>query len=112
MTEDERVAVCKAITISCMWGHGGIGSVILDRLDKTMPHETSWRKLHDDNAKETRRDSVGVISDRDELERKLRRGFWLTNWDEDGCALFNPPPMNGLDMYVSKPLADAYRFSE
>lgn len=104
---EERVEICKAIAAACMWGHGGIAGVILDDLDKRLPGNPTWRDLHAQNQKAAEREKVGVITDEAELRRWLSRGYWLTNWDEDGCMLFNPPPMNGLFKYVSKALAEA-----
>lgn len=108
MTEEERIETCKAIAVSCMWGHSGLASVIIERLDKALPSDPTWRQTYDANAKAAKRESVGVITDEKSLKSKLQRGYWLTNWDEDGCSLFNPPPMNGLAQYVSKELAEIY----
>ena len=120
MTNDEQDAICKAIAVSCMWGQGGIASVILERMDDAVPMERSWRSVYRAVRKQATRESVGVISDEEELKRYLNPfsnphayfnagRYWLTNFDEDGCSLFNPPPMNGLSKYVSKELADKYR---
>lgn len=105
MTEEERIAICKAIAASCMWGHGGIAAVIIQALEKKLPAEVSWQQIYAENEKTAKRESVGVITDEAELQSRLRNGYWLTNWDDDGCSLFNPPPMNGLSAYVSKELA-------
>jgi len=109
MSEEERIAICKAIAASCMWGHGGIAAVIIEELDKRLPAELAWRQIYDANVKAAKRESVGVITDEAVLESRLKSGYWLTNWDDDGCSLFNPPPMNGLDAYVSKDLAERRR---
>lgn len=110
MTSDEQEQICRAIAVSCMWGQGGIASVILDRLDKNGPkHDASWREVYQSVAKDARRKEMGVIEDAGELQRYLSRGYWLVNFDEDGASLFNPPPMNGLAKYVSKELADKHQ---
>lgn len=109
MDEKEQIAICKAIAAACMWGQGGIASVILDRLDDEVEAPRKWREVYAENSKAARRESVGVLEDEERLRWYLGRGYWLTNYDEDGCSLFNPPPMNGLCMYVSKDLAEKYR---
>lgn len=108
MSDDERVAICKAIAASCMWGQGGIASVIIEELDKVLPTDPSWREVYAANSKAARRESVGVLTDEARLASYLSRGYHLCNYDEDGCSLFNPPPMNGLAMYVSKELAERH----
>lgn len=109
MTEDEQAAICKAVTIACMWGHGGIASVIMEELDKVAPMPEQWQAVYNRNARAVKREHMGVLTDEARLRGYLRRGYWLTNYDEDGCSLFNPPPMNGLCMYVSKELAEKFR---
>ena len=108
MSEDERIEVCKAVAVSCMWGHGGVGANIIERLEKALPSSPSWRELFNAHQKAARRESVGVITEERRLSDYLSRGYRLANWDEDGCSLFNPPPMNGLAAYVDKVLADKY----
>lgn len=110
MTDNEQKAICKAIAVSCMWGQGGIASVILDRLDANGPEgPQSWNAAYREVAKTAERESVGVIESESELRGYLSRRYWLVNFDEDGCSLFNPPPMNGLAKYVSKELAAKHR---
>lgn len=109
MDEKEQIAICKAIAEACMWGQGGIASVIIDRLDKKVEAPRKWREVYVENSKAAQRESVGVLDDEDRLRIYLRQGYWLTNYNEDGCALFNPPPMNGLCMYVTKELAEKYK---
>lgn len=104
MTRDEQIQICKILSVSCMWGHGGICSVILDELDKKMPMESSWRQTFNDGNKEAEREHIGVITDEKELLSYLRRGYWLVNGD----SLFNPPPMNGLCKYVAANLYKKY----
>jgi len=110
MTEEERIEICKSIAIACMWGQGGIGSVILEAFDKRLPSEPTWHDLHNSIAEDARRESVGTIDDEEDLRWRLSRGYWLTNYDDRGCALFNPQPMNGLSKYVSKRLAEKYPY--
>jgi hypothetical protein len=78
----------------------------------------SWHDTYSAVWKQAQRESVGVITDEEELKRYINpfstpfsygAGYWLTNFNEDGCSLFNPPPMNGLCKYVSKELAEKYR---
>lgn len=71
--------------------------------------DTAWREVYQSVAKDARRKSIGVVTDAKELDGYLRRGYWLVNYDEDGCSLFNPPPMNGLAKYVSKELAEKHK---
>ena len=88
-----------------MWGHGGVASVIADKLQERFPLATSWEDVLAAVSKGAERSEVGVIDDEKELRFWLDRGYYLTNYDADGCSLFNPPPMNGLFKYVSKGLA-------
>lgn len=51
MTNEEQVEVCKAIALSCIWeGGGGVGTAILDELQKRLPMERPWRQVHDIHA--------------------------------------------------------------
>jgi hypothetical protein len=48
MTHEEQVEVCKAIALTHIWPQGGgIGTVILDELQKRFPMERPWRQVHD-----------------------------------------------------------------
>lgn len=109
MTPDERNIICREIAILSMWGHGWIGSSLTEKLDKCLPQEPSWAELYGAMADNARRDHIGTITEEKELIDYLRRGYWLTNFDEIGCSLFNPPPMNGLRKYVAKPIAEKNR---
>ena len=109
MTEDERIQVVKALACSHMWGQDGVAGVFLEMLDKRLPAQPRWQLLYANHCQEAKREYVGVLDDDSRLTDYLRRGYWLTNHSDDGCSLFNPPPMNGLSMYVSKRLADKYR---
>jgi hypothetical protein len=110
MTNEERDDICRAIAVSCMWGQGGIASVILEELQRRVPlPDKTWAEAYNSISKAAQRDSVGVVTEQSDLDWHLQRGYWLANFDADGCALFNPPPMNGLSRYVSKELADAYK---
>lgn len=109
MTNEERELICREIAILSMWGHGWVGSSLMDRLDKRLPGAPTWDKLYHDIADNARRDHVGRIDDEAALKWWMQRGYWLTNWDDKGCSLFNPPPMNGLCKYVSKELAEKYK---
>lgn len=110
MTNEERIIIARNITVISMWGHGWIGSTLMEKLDKEMPHDPSWSELYRQNWKRWNREHVGVLDDQRKLDDYLRRGYWLANWDEDGCALFNPAPMNGLAMYVDKKLAEQHKW--
>jgi len=102
MTDDDRLKICKAITVSCMWGHEGIGRVIADRLDKELPMSPTWSELLNQNAKNHKREHIGTIHDADQLWRLLDGGYTLANFDEDGCSLFYPWRGGGIYKYVSK----------
>ena len=91
-----------------MWGHGGIGSVIIDGLQKKFPTKPTWREVMDANSKTAKHEAVGVVKSEDELQRWLSQGYWLTNYEPGELSLFNPPPMNGLAMYVLGELAEKY----
>ena len=106
MTAHEQIQICKVLAIACMWGQGGICSVILDDLDKKMPMDPSWQQTFADHRKEATREHIGVITDENELRGYLNRGYWLVNGD----SLFNPPPMNGLRKYVRKDLYDKFKY--
>lgn len=106
MTNDEQIAICKAIAKSCMWGQSGIASVILDEFERKLPMQ--WRGVYDAHAREAKREAVGVVTDEAEVHRLLRRGYWLTNYQPGEMSIFNPPPMNGLYMYLSAELAERY----
>lgn len=105
MTEAEQTTICREMAKACMWGQGGIASVILEKLDKALPMERAWKAVYDDNSRDAKREHMGVINDELELQGYLSRGYWLTNGD----SLFNPPPMNGLCMYVSPALYEKYK---
>jgi hypothetical protein len=113
MTEQEQIEICKALAVTCMWGQGGIASVFLERLDRYGPAgPKGWYETYNARAKDAKRESMGVITDKAELDRYRALGYWVTNFDEDGASLFNPPPMNGLCKYVSKELAEPLRKRE
>lgn len=109
MTEEEQAEVCRVIAVSCMWGHGGIAHVIMEGLDRALPQPVPWGDLYQRNQKQVTRAHVGCITEESDLDYWLSRGYWLVNFDADGCSLFNPPPMNGLHKYVSKTLAEKYK---
>lgn len=109
MTELERITICEQVAVLSMWGHGWVGSTLMEKLDKALAGTPTWRALYQSVAQTAQRESVGTVTDAAALRDKLLRGYWLTNWDEHGCALFNPPPMNGLCQYVSKELAAKYK---
>jgi hypothetical protein len=112
MDEAERIEICRALAVSHMWGQGGVASVFLDELGKRLPCLPTWSDLYSAHVKESRREHLGVITDEDELRRRLRDGYFLTNWDDDGCSLFRAPHFGGgLSQYVSKELAEKYKRS-
>jgi hypothetical protein len=90
-----------------MWG-SGLGTVIMDKLDKHLPAMPTWRDMYDSHEDDAEREAVGTIDDEEDLKFWLSRGYHLTNFDEKGCMLFCPPPRNGLYKFVSKRLADAH----
>lgn len=110
MTEEEKISICKAICLSCMWGHGGIGSIVIEKLDEYLPQEYTWKEMLKKHSSKFIREHIGVISEEKELLSYLYRGYWITNFDDHGASLFNPPPMNGLYKYISKELSDKRRF--
>lgn len=109
MTLEERRVICRELAILSMWGHGWIGSSLMERLDEHLPDDPTWSQLYSDLADQAQRGHIGTIGDEARLNEYLRRGYWLCNFDDKGCALFNPPPMNGLAKYVAKPLAEKYK---
>jgi hypothetical protein len=109
MTPEEQIKICNAITVSCMWGQGGISSVILERLQKFIPTDPSWESVARQHSRKAELDHIGIITDENELKSKMSRGYWLCNFENDVAALFNPPPMNGLCKYVEIKLAEKYR---
>ena len=109
MTDAERLEVVRSIVIASMWGYGGVGQSVIEQLDKRLPAEPSWGSLQAEHSKAMRREHMGVLDDEEQLRWLMSRGYWLVNYDDDGCSLFNPPPMNGLYMYVSERLAEQFR---
>lgn len=110
MDEKEQITICREIAVACMWGQGGIASVILDRLEKALPQERRWQEVYSENAKQAKRDSVGVITDMGELRRRIRDGYSLCNHDSDGASLHYPSRSGGgLAKYVSKELAETMK---
>lgn len=108
MTPEERMEIVRACVVAGMWGHMGVVGIVLEELDKRLPETPTLRQLLRDNEKRIRREHIGVIDDEARLQSLLSLGYWLTNFDVDGCMLFNPPPMNGLAYYVSRRLARLY----
>jgi len=110
MTDEEQISICKQIAVTCMWGQGGIASVLLERLQEDGPAgPRPWPEVYRENAKAARRQYIGVITDEAELRRYLSRRYDICNHDEDGASLHHPPPMGGLAYYVSKELADKFK---
>ena len=110
MTRDEQVKICYILAKISMFGHGWVGSTAIDDLQKHLPTDPSWQQVYGDNARQARYDAVGVVKDEKELMYWLSRGYWVTNYNakDHELALFNPPPMNGLNKYVIGDLADKY----
>ena len=108
MQDTEQVAICKAIARSCMWGHGGIASVIVERIAKTVAAPEDWGKVFRENKRAAEYEAVGIITDRAELDRLLACGHYCCNYRHGELAVFNPPPMNGLYKYIIGSLADEY----
>lgn len=109
VSEEDQIAICKTIAVACIWGQGGIARVIIEDLDKNVKAFAPWEATYTANSKAARREHIGVIEDEQVLLTCLNLGYWLTNYDGDGCSVFYPPPTNGLHMYVSKDLAEKYR---
>lgn len=109
ITDDARLKIVESAVVACAWGHGGIASILLEEMDKRLPCIPTWQKLYSENHARIWREKIGVITDEEELRGYMSRGYWLVNFGEDGCSLFNPPPMNGLCKFVSKELAAEFR---
>ena len=109
MTKEEQIKICKAISASCMWGHGGIGSVIIEKLDKTVKCADKWADVFKSSKKQGEYDAVGVISNEDELRRKISDGYTIHNYKSGELSVFRPRIYGGgLHMYVLGELADKY----
>jgi len=78
MSETERLQVVRAIVESCMWGHGGLASGILERLDKFLPADPSWGSIFRDNQKLIRREYMGVSRQLADLypHRDMNKAIW------------------------------------
>jgi hypothetical protein len=108
MTDDEQRTICMEIAKACMWGQEGIACVILEKLQAALPMAEPWEVVYRKNTREARYQAVGVIRDEAELRKWLSRGYWLCNYQPGQLSLNNPPPMNGLAMYVVGELAEEY----
>ena len=109
ITDEARMKIVESVVVACGWGHGGIASVLLEEMDKRLPCVPTWQKLYSENHTRIWREHIGVITDEEELRGYMNRGYWLVNFGNDGCSLFNPPPMNGLCKFVSRELAAKLR---
>lgn len=107
MDTEEQEKICKALAITCMWGHGGIKSVILDRLQANLPQTESWHAVSTRVSDPAIREHIGVITKDDELQYYLRSGYYLCNYTPDGMNL-HAPRGGGLHKYVSAELAAKY----
>lgn len=109
MTDEEQDAICKAIAASCMWGHGGIGAVILDDLQERLPQARDWRAVHEAVKTSARHEAVGVADTELEIERLLTDGYALCNYQPGELAIFRPRKFGGgLHKYIIGDLADKY----
>lgn len=108
MTEDEQTKICKIITKACMWGHGGVGDVILEKLDKAFPMERSWLDVHKKNARTARHESVGVITTEEEIKHYLYNPDYMFCNYQPGELSIHGARGGGLYKYVTGPLADKY----
>lgn len=108
MTPKNQKAVCMAIAKACMWGQGGIASVILDDLQQALPTEPSWHDVYRGNHRQAVRDVVGVITDESELLFYIQQGYRLTNYQPGEMSLHRPSPAGGLVKLVSAELAEKY----
>ena len=92
-----------------MWGHGGIGSVIVDTLQKRFPTDPSWQKVRATHEKAAKREEVGVVTDEKELRMYVQQGYDLCNYEPGQLSIHNPGRYGGgLHMYVVGELADKY----
>lgn len=109
MNTDEQVLICKAIAKSCMWGHGGIGSVITDKLQKSLPTDPSWQEVYTHNEKQAKYEAVGVVKDEEEIESYLRLGYPLYNYSPGELQIHNKREYGGgLHKYILGDLANKY----
>jgi RNase P/RNase MRP subunit p30 len=103
----EQEKICRAIAVTGMWGHGWVPDSLFRNFEEHgVEVERPWREVFNEVQKGAERQAVGVLDDEERLIRYLAEGYRLTNYGEDGYELFNPPPMNGLCMYVSKELSE------
>jgi hypothetical protein len=109
MTTDEQILVCKAIAKSCMWGHSGIASVIVDKLQESLPTEPYWQQLYNQNEKQAKYEAVGVVKYEEEIDRYIHLGYLLCNYTP-GELQFHIPRIygGGLFKYILGDLADKY----
>lgn len=109
MTDDEQDTICKVIAASCMWGFGGIGSVILDKLQARLPQARDWRKVHEALQQSAKYEAVGVVKSEAEIDRYLKDGFTLCNYAPGELSIFYPRTLGGgLCKYIVGDLADKY----
>lgn len=108
MTNGEQVLVCKIIAKACMWGNGGLASVIIEELDKKLKQKENWSSVFKANKRISEYEATGVIKDEEELRSYLGRGYTLHNYKPGELALFFPGIGRGLAKYVVGELADKY----
>lgn len=110
MDHNEAVSICKAIKKSCMWGHNGLGEVIVEKIAKCFP-DTDWYGIYKANEQEAKYQEVGVIRTREEFDRfvnsrndrwESRPHFSYSNPDE---LSIHGGKGEGLLKYVLGPLA-------
>lgn len=108
ITPEEQMEICKAITKACMWGHSGLGSVIIDKLQAKLPTDPTWQRVHAANEKIAKHEAVGVVTDEKDLQGYIRGGYLLCNYSPGELSIHYPHRGGGLCKYVVGELADKY----
>lgn len=106
MTEAECIEICKAVACACMWGHGGIGGVVIENLQRRLPLEPSWWLLYCAHKQAAEDEAVGYVKDQIELNALLSRGYRLYNYSPGRISVHNPAPMGGLYKFIVGSWAD------
>lgn len=107
MDQAEQDTICTAIAQACMWGHGGIGSVIIDKLDASMPMQVSWSERMKAVSRVAKHKAVGVVNDNGQIERLRGRGYSVCNYSPGELQIHNPRQFGGgLYKYILGGLAD------
>jgi hypothetical protein len=108
MTKEDQSIVCKTVIKACMWGHGGIASVIMDNLQRDCPTEPPWDDIRRSLEKESRYEAVGSLRTEEEVRPYLAAGYIICNYEPGELSVHYPSRRGGgLCTYIVGPLADA-----